>query len=148
MKNVTEIPLKFLLNVVGDSNDENNFPHKLLLTTTQVSKPHQAFGNNSSANIKLSKVQLHKIDQTGGFLGRILGPLPKMWLPLIGNVFKPLAKRVLIPVGFIHKKIFGSGCPSDLASYNTTLIISNEEINDIMKIVMSLEESALLIKRR
>ena len=105
-------------NLDGDSNDENNFPHKLLLTNTQVSKLRKAFANNSSANIKLSKTQLHKIGQSGGFLGRLLGPLLKTGLPLIGNVLKPLAKSVLIPLGLtaaasttdaaIHKKMFGS----------------------------------------
>ena len=69
-------------------------------------------------------------------------------MPLIGNVLKPLAKSVLISLGLtaaasatdaaIHKKMFGSR--------TTTLIISNEEMNDIMKIVKSLEESDLLIK--
>ena len=50
------------LNVVDDSNDENDIPHKLLLTNTQVPKLRKAFGNNSSANIKLSKTELHKIE--------------------------------------------------------------------------------------
>ena len=59
-KNDTEMTLS---NVVDDSNDENNFPHRLLLTNTQVSKLRKAFSNNSSANIKLSKTQLHKIGQ-------------------------------------------------------------------------------------
>ena len=49
--------------MVGDSNDENNFPHKLLLTDTQVLKLHKAFGNDSLANIRLSKAQLSKIVQ-------------------------------------------------------------------------------------
>ena len=119
----------------------------MLLTNTQVSKLRKAFANNSSANIKLSKTQLHEIGQSGGFLGRPLGPLLKTGLPLIGNVLKPLAKRVLILLGLtaaasttdtaIHKKMFGSG--------TTTLIISNEEMN-IMKIIKSLEKSGLLIK--
>ena len=61
IKNNTEVTLKISSNVVGDSNDENNFLHKLLLTNTQVSKLRKAFVNNSSANIKLSKTQLHKI---------------------------------------------------------------------------------------
>ena len=137
------------MNVVGDSNDENNFPHKLLLPNTQVSRICKAFENGSSANVKLSKTQLCKIGQSGGFLGRLLGPLPKTGLPLIGNILKLLAKTVLIPLGLtvasaadaaIHKKIFGSGF--------TTLIISNVEMNDVMKIVKSLEESGsgLLIK--
>ena len=91
---------------------------------------------------------MNKIRQSGGFLGRLLGPLLKTGLPLMKNVLKPLAKSVLIPLGVtvaasatnvaIHKKMFGSGL--------TTLIISNEEINDIMKIFKSLEESGLLIK--
>ena len=68
---------------VDDSNEENNFLHKLLLTNTQVSKLRKAFANNSSANIKLSKTQLHKTGQSGEFLGRLLGPLLKTGLPLI-----------------------------------------------------------------
>ena len=75
IKNGTEKTLKISLNVVGDSNEENNFPHKLLLTNTQVSKVRKAFANNSSANVKLSKTQLHKIGQSGGFLGSLLGLL-------------------------------------------------------------------------
>ena len=67
IKNNTKVTLKIPSNVVGDSNDENNFPHKLLLTNTQVSRLCKAFANNSSANIDLSKTQLHKIGQSGGF---------------------------------------------------------------------------------
>ena len=61
IKNNTEVTLKISSNVVGDSNNENNFLHKLLSTNTQVSKLRKAFSNNSSDNIKLSKTQLHKI---------------------------------------------------------------------------------------
>ena len=74
IKNVTKVTLKLSSNVVGDSNDENNFLHKLLLTNAQVSKLRKAFANNSAVNTKLSKTQLHKIGQSGGYLGRILGP--------------------------------------------------------------------------
>ena len=70
-----------------------------MLTNTQVSKLHKVFANNFSTNTKLSKTQLHKIVQSGGFLDRILRPLLKTGLPLIGNVLKPLAKSVLIPLG-------------------------------------------------
>ena len=142
IKDNTEVTLKILSNVIGDSNDENNFRHKLLISNTQVSRLRKAFANNSLANIKSSKTKLYKIGQSGGFLGRLLGPLLKTGLPLIGSVIKPLAKSILIPLGLtaaasttdiaIHKKIFRSGF--------TTLKISNEEINDIMKIVNSLEE--------
>ena len=72
----------------GGSNDKNNLPRKLL-TNTQVSKLRKDFANNSSANTKLSKTQLHKIVQLGGFLGRIFGTFLKNGLPLIGNVLKP-----------------------------------------------------------
>ena len=73
--------MKLSSNVTRDSNDENNFPHKLLLTNTQVSRLRKAFANNSSADIKLSKTQLHIIGQSGGFLGKLLGPLLKTGLP-------------------------------------------------------------------
>ena len=86
--------------------------------------------------------------QWGGFLGRLLGPLLKPGLTLIKNVIKPLAKSVLIPLGLtsatsaadagIHKKILGSG------HNDTTLIISNDEIVDIIKIIKFLEDSGLL----
>ena len=69
----------------------------MLLTNTQVLKFRKAFANGSSANKKLLKTQLYKIGQSGGFLGRILGPLLKTGFPLLGNVLKPLAKSVLIP---------------------------------------------------
>ena len=118
------------------------------ISSTQVLKLRIAFANNSSANTKLSKTQLHKIVQSGGFLDRLLGPLLKTGLPLMKNVLKPLAKSVLIQLGLtaaelvtyvaIHKKMFRSG--------NTTSIISNQETNDILKIIKSLEESGLLIK--
>ena len=140
IKNNTKVTLKHSLNVVGDSNDEENFPHKLLSSNTQVLRLREAFANNSSANIKLPKTQSHKIRQSGGFLGRLLELLLKTGLPLMKNVLKPLAKSVLIPLGStaaasatdsaIHKKMFGSGRSLDLASRNTILIISKDEIND------------------
>ena len=87
--------------------------------------------------------------QSGGFLGRLLGPLLKTGLPVIKNVIKPLAKGVLIPLGstaaasaadaVIHKRILGYG-------NMTTLILSNDEIGDIIKIVKSLKDSGLLLK--
>ena len=116
----------------------------MLLTNTQVSRLCKAFENNSSANINLSKTWLQKIGQSGRFLGLLL----KAELSLIGNLLKPLAKSVLISLGLtaaasatdaaIHKKMFGCGF--------TILIISNEKMEDIIKIVKSLEDSGLLIK--
>ena len=134
--------------MIGD--DETNFPHKLLLTNRQVANLRKAFADKSSTDIKLSKTQISKMIQSGGFLGRLLGPLLKTGLPLIKNVIKPLAKSVLIPLGLtaaasaadsgIHNKILGSG------HNNTTLTISNNEMEDIIKIVKYLEDSGLLLK--
>ena len=148
IKNGTGVTFDLSSNIIGDSNDENNFSHKLLLTNTHVSSLSKAFSNGSSANVKLLKTQLHKIEQSGGLLGRILGPLLRNRLPLIWSLLKPLAKNVLIPLGLaaaalatdaaIHKKMFGAG--------TTALIICNEEMNDIVKIVKSLDECGLLIK--
>ena len=111
-KNETEVVLRFSSNIIGDN--EANFPHELLLTNRQVSNLRKSFANNSSTDIKLSKTQLSMMIQSGGFLGRLLGPFQKTGLPLIKNVIKPLAKSVLIPLGLtaaasaadagIHKK--------------------------------------------
>ena len=96
IKNETEVFLRLSSNMIGDN--ETNFPHKLLLTNTEVSNLRKTFANNSSTDIKLSKTQLSKMIQSGGFLGRLLGPLLKTGLPLIKNVIKALAKSVLIPL--------------------------------------------------
>ena len=85
--------------MIGNSNDEHSFPHKLLLTNTQVSRLHKTSANNSSTNIKLSKSHLYKLGQWRGFLVRLLGPFLKTDLPLIKNILKPLAKSILIPLG-------------------------------------------------
>ena len=118
----------------------------LLLTNRQVANLRKAFANNLSANIKLSKNQLSKTIETGGFLVKLLGSLLKIGLQLMKNVLQPLAKSVLIQLGLtaaesaaderIHKKILGLG--------TTTLIISIEEIKEYLKIVIFLEESGLL----
>ena len=114
IKNKTEAVLRLSPTMIGNSDDETNFPHKLLLTDRQVSHLCNAFSNNSSTDIKLSKTQLSKMIQLGGFLSRLLGPLLKTGLPLIKCVIKLLAKSVLIHLGLtaaasagdarIHKK--------------------------------------------
>ena len=112
IKNENEVVLRLSSNMIGDN--ETNFPHKLLLTNRQVSNLLKAFANYSSADIKLSKTQVSKMIQSGGFLGRFLGQLLKTGFSLISHVMKPLAKSVLIPLGLtaaalaadagIHKK--------------------------------------------
>ena len=120
----------------------------MLLTNRQVANLRKAFAKYLSTDIKLSKTQISTIIQSGRFLGRLLGPLLKTRLTLMKNVIKPLAKSVLIPLGLtaeasaadagIHKKILGSG--------TTTLIISKDEMKDIIRIVKSLEVSRLLME--
>ena len=137
--------------MIGGSNDNINFPHELLLTNRQVTNIRKAFAKNASTDIKLSKTQLSKMMQSGGFLGRLLCPLLKTRLPLMKSVIKPLAKSVLIPLGLtaaastadagIHKKMLGYG-----HNNLTTLIISNDKMGDILKIVKSLEDSGVLLK--
>ena len=122
----------------------NKLPHELLLTTRQTPNLRNAIENNMSADIKLSLAQISKIIQCGGFLGALLskidGPLMK--------VVVPLAKKCLAPLGLtaamsaidarIQKKVHGSG--------TTTLIISNEKMNDIISISQTLEDSNTLLK--
>ena len=129
------------LGIRNFNKDERT--HELLLTTRQNTKLRNALNNNSATDIKLSKGRKKKIIQSGGFLGKLLsklaGPLMKVaWL---------LAKNVLAPLGLtaamsaidasIQKKIHGSG---------VKLIIEQEDMNDIMKIIKALEESGILLK--
>ena len=97
IKSETEIVLRLSSNMIGDN--KTNFLHKLLLTNRQVANLRKAFANCLSADIKLSKTKLSKMIQSGGFLGRLLGPLLITELPLIKNVIEPLAKSILIPLG-------------------------------------------------
>ena len=89
VKNNTGTTLRISLKMFNG----NDLPHELLLTTRQKTKIRNAFSNNESTDIKLSKAQINKIIQSGGFLGRLLGPLLKTGLPLIKNVIKPLARN-------------------------------------------------------
>ena len=111
-KNEIKVVIRLSPNMIGNSNDETDFLHELLLTDRQVSTILKVFSNNSSDNIKFSKTQLSKFIQSGGFLAKVFGPLLKAGLPLIKNVITPLAKSVLILLGLtaaaadagIHKK--------------------------------------------
>ena len=107
-------------------------------------KLRNAFNNNMSTNLKLSKAQISKLIQSGGFLGSLLsklaGPLIKVAIPLAKNILAILgitAAAAAIDAG-IQKKIHDSG--------TTTSIISNEEMNDIMKIIQAPEDSNVLLK--
>ena len=144
IKNETDVVLRISSNMVSNSNDNTNFPHELLLTNRQVANIRKAFANYSSIDIKLSKTQLSKMIQTGGFLGNLLGklagPLMKVAMPLAKNALAPLGLSAAMSAidGSIKKKTLGSGA--------TTLIISNDEMEGILKIVKSFGNSGVLLK--
>ena len=123
--------------------DRKDSPHELLLTTRQKTKLRNAFNNNASADIKFSKAQIAKIIQSGRFLESLLS---KLACPLM-KIAVPLAKNVSAPLGITASaSAIDAGIPKKHGCGNSTLIISNEEMNDIMKIVQALEDSNILLK--
>ena len=129
------------LGIKNFNKDET--PHELLLTTRQNTKLRNAINNNSAIDIFLSKTQIKKLIQSGGFLGKLLsklaGPLMKVALSLSKNVLAPLGLTAAMSAidGSIQKKIHGSGI---------ILIIEEEDIQDIIKIIKELENSDILLK--
>ena len=125
------------------SFNKDELPHELILTTRQNTKLRNAINNNLATDIKLSKAQIKKLIQSGGFLGKLLsklaGPLMKVALPLAKNVLAPLGLTAAMSAidGSIQKKIHGSG---------VKLIIEQEDMNDIMQIIEALENSGILLK--
>ena len=123
--------------------NKDEVPHELLLTTRQNTKLRNALNNNSATDIKLSKAQIKKLIQSGGFLGKLLsklaGPLMKVVMPLAKNVLAPLGLTAAMSAidGSIQKKIHGSGIK---------LIIEEEDMQDIIKIIKELENSDILLK--
>ena len=139
-KNQTGVTLRMNIKMLN----RNNLPQELLLTARQKTKLRNAFKNNMSTDIKLFKAQISEIIQSGRFLGwllsKIAGPLMKVAVPLAQNILAPLgitAAASVIDAG-IQKKRHGSG--------TTTLIILNEEMNNIMKIGQALKDSNILLK--
>ena len=140
VKNQIEVTLRMNIKMFNG----RNISHELFLTTRQTTKLRSAIEYNISTGIKLSKSQISKIIQSGGFLSSLLSKLAGLFT----KVAVPLAKNILAPLGITaaasviaagsQKKIHGSG--------TTTLIISNEEMNDIMKIVQALEDSNIILK--
>ena len=114
-----------------------------MLTTRQNTKLRNAINNNLATDIKLSKAQIKKLMQSGGFLGKLLsqlaGPLMKGAMPLAKNVLAPLGLAAAMSAidGSIQKKIHDSG---------VHLTIEQEDMNDIMKIIEALENSGILLK--
>ena len=129
---------------IGIKNfNKEDLSHELLLTTRQSTKLRNAINNNSATDIKLSKAQIKKLIQSGGFLGKLLsklaGQLMKVALPLAKNVLAPLGLTVVMSAidGSIQKKMHGSG---------VKLIIEEEDMKDIMKMIDALENSGILLK--
>ena len=77
MQNDTDVVLRLSSNMIGNSDDETNFPHKLLLTNRQVANLCKDFADYLSVNVKSSKTKLSRMIQSGGFLDKLLGPLLK-----------------------------------------------------------------------
>ena len=123
--------------------NKEDLHHELLLTTRQSTKLRNAINNNMATGLKLSKAQIKKLIQSGRFLGKLLsklaGPLMKVAMPLAKNVLAPLGLTAAMSAigGSIQKKIHGSG---------VKLIIEQEDMNDIMKIIEALENSGILLK--
>ena len=122
--------------------NKNELPHELFLTTRQSIKLRNAINNNMSTDIKFSKAQLKKLIQSGGFLdsllSKIAGPLMKVAMPLAKNVLAPLGLTAAMSAkdGGIQRKMRGEGIK---------LMIDNEDMNDIMKIIKALEKSGTLL---
>ena len=129
---------------IGIKNlNKDELPHELLLTTRQSTKLRNAINSNMATDLKLSKAQIKKLIQSGGFLGKLLsklaGPLMKVAMPLAKNVLAPLGLTAAMSAidGSIQKKIRGEG---------VKLVIEQEDMNDIMKIIEALENSGILLK--
>ena len=137
--NETYVALRLSSNMIGGPDDKINFPHELLLTNRQVANLHKAFVKHASTDIKLSKTQLSKMIQSGGFLGRILGPLLRTGLLLMKSVIKPLANSALVPLGL-------TAAASATDVHSTTLVFSNDAMQDLLEIIKYLEKSGLLEK--
>ena len=122
--------------------NKDELPHELLLTTRQNTKLRNAINNNLAIDVKLSKAQIKKLIESGGFLGKLLsklaGPLMKVQLPLAKKVLAPLGLTAAMSAidGSIQKKIHGSGIK---------LIIEEEDMKD-MKVIEALENSGILLK--
>ena len=133
---------ELVLRLGAKNFNKDELPHELFLTTRQSTKLRNAINNNMNTYIKFSKAQLKKLIQSGGFLGKLLskiaGPLMKVAMPLAKNVLAPLGLTAAMSAidGGIQKKMRGDGIK---------LMIDNEDMNDIMKIIKALKNSGILL---
>ena len=138
IKNGTEVILNLSSNLIRNSNNETNFPTKLLWTDTQVSKIRKAFANSSSANIKFSKTHLSKVLRLGEFLRGIL---------ILGNILSSVAKKGTDTLRNLGKNFLDKQIDSFNKEYITTsgITLTNNEIKD-MKVIKFLENRGILLK--
>ena len=145
VKSNEEVTLR--LGIKNFNKDE--LPHEILLTTRQRTKLRNAINNTLATDIKFSKAQLKKLIQSGEFLDKLLsklaGPLMKVAMPSAKNVLAPLVLTAAMSAidGSIQKKIHGSGATKGAG---IKLIIEQEDMNDIIKIIETLENSGILLK--
>ena len=124
-------------------SNKDELPHELLLTTRQSTKLRNTISSNMATDLKLSKAQIKKMIQSGGFLSQSLsklaGPLMKVAMLLAKNVLAPLGLTAAMSAidGSLQNKIRGEG---------VKLVTEQEDMNDIMKIIEALENSGILLK--
>ena len=159
IKNGTEVTLNLSSNLIGSSNDETNFSHKLLLTNTQVLEIRKAFANGSSANTKVSITQLSKMIQSGRFVGNFLDLLnlgksllfkPDKVFKKIVNEADKLSKKVtinnIIKVATDFKNVTKDFKNVSDKVLGTGITLTDNEIKDIIKVIKSLENRGILLK--
>ena len=136
--------IETILRVNKKNFEDEELPHELFLTTRQTTKIRNAFANNMSTDTKLSKAQISKIIQSGGSFGSWLANLGKKALP---NIAIPLTRDNL--PGLVSNLTSNAINKSEKGAVRVgkgfTLFISNEDMNDIIKIIKSLEVSGVLI---
>ena len=147
LKSAEKNKAETLLRLNKKNSEEEELPHELFLATRQTTKIKNSFANNMSADIKLSKAQMPKIIQTSGSYGFWLGNLVKKALTNIAitlatdNLRKLVSNLHSSAIKKFDRKISGKG--SVRPGKRFTLIISSEDINDIIRIIKSSEDSGL-----
>ena len=153
LKSLTKNKTGTTLRITKKNFQDEELPHKLLLTTRQTTKVRNAFANNMSTDIKLSKARISKIIQSGGFLGSWLGKtISELGKKVVTDLAIPFARDNLAglvssitsnTMNKFEKEVNGKGDVRAVKGF--TLFISNEDMNDIIKIIKSLEDSRVLI---
>ena len=149
LKSAAENQTGTILRINKKNFEDEELPHELFLTTRQTTKIRNAFANNMSTDIKLSKAQISKIIQSGGSFGSWLANLGKTALTIVAiplardNLPALVINLISIAMNKFERKISGKGTVR--AGKRFTLFILNEDMN-IIKIIKSLENLGVLIE--